>query len=81
MSLSNQAPSLADLHQKPVSELLRWLLAGRRLARRLTAAWIARSNHARSMAELYRFTDRDLRDLALSRADVMAIEEGRFRRD
>ena len=81
MNLSNQAHSFADLHHKPVAELLRWLLLGRRMVRRLTAAWVARREHARTMAELYRFTDRELRDLALSRADVVAIEERRFRRD
>ena len=81
MNLSNQAHSLAGLHQKPVSELLRWLLLGRRTVRRLAAAWVARLDDTRTMAELYRYTDRELRDLALSRADVIAIEEGRFRRD
>ena len=81
MNLSNQAHSFNDLHQKTVSELLRWLLLGRRVVRRLTAAWVARRDHARTMAELYRFTDRELHDVALSRADVMAIEEGRFRLD
>ena len=81
MNLSNQAHSLIDLRQKPLSDLLRWLLQGRRLMRRLSAAWVARREHARAMAELYRFDDRELRDLALSRADVRAIEEGRVRRD
>jgi uncharacterized protein YjiS (DUF1127 family) len=81
MNLSNQAHSFADLHHRPVSELLRWLLLGRRVVRRLTVAWVARREHARTMAELYRFTDRELRDLALTRADVTAIEKRRFRRD
>ncbi|MGA3403553.1 MAG: DUF1127 domain-containing protein [Acetobacteraceae bacterium] len=81
MNLSNQAHSFPDLHQKFLSGLLRWLLQQRRLVRRLTAAWAARRQHAQAMAELYRFTDRELRDLALSRSDVLAIEKGEFRRD
>lgn len=81
MNLSNQAHSFTALQHKPQSELLRWLLQQRIRMRRLTAGWVARREHARAMAELYRFDDRELRDLALSKADVMAISEGRFRRD
>jgi len=81
MSLFDDAHSVPDLHRNFVSAVLRWLLQQRTLLRRLTGPWGAWREHSRSMAELRRFTDRELRDLALSRADVMAIDEGRFRRD
>ena len=81
MSLFDDAHSVPDLQRNFVSAVLRWLLQQRTLLRRLTGPWTAWREHSRSMAELHRFTDRELRDLALSRADVMAIDEGRFRRD
>jgi len=81
MNLSGQAPSLSDLNRKFQSGLLRWLFQQRRLLRRLGHAWTARREYARAMTELHNFSDRDLHDLALSRADVVAIEKGHFRRD
>ncbi len=50
------------------------------LARRLSAI-AARQRHAREMADLARFSDRELWDLGLSRSDLMAVERGLYRRD
>ncbi len=81
MNLFDEAHPFPDLQPKFFADLRRWLAQQRTLLRRLGAAWTARRQHARSMAELYRFTDRELSDIALSRVDVRAIDEGRFRRD
>jgi len=81
MNLFDEAHPFPDLQPKFFSDLRRWLAQQRGLLRRLGDAWTARRRHARSMAELYRFTDRELSDVALSRADVRSIAEGRFHRD
>lgn len=47
----------------------------------LAEAWAARRLRARQMRELNAFSDRELWDVGLSRADFMAIEKGVFRRD
>lgn len=49
-------------------------------ARRL-AAIAARHRHAREMADLAKFSDRELWDLGLSRSDLMSVERGLYRRD
>ncbi len=50
------------------------------LARRV-AAVARRHRHAREMADLAKFSDRELWDLGLSRSDLMAVERGLYRRD
>jgi uncharacterized protein YjiS (DUF1127 family) len=47
----------------------------------LRASWAQRRARAREMQDLYRCSDRDLWDMGLSRSDLMAIENGSFRRD
>jgi uncharacterized protein YjiS (DUF1127 family) len=45
-------------------------------------AYVAqRRARAEELRELYRCTDRELRDIGLSRSDFMAIEKGTYRRD
>jgi uncharacterized protein YjiS (DUF1127 family) len=48
---------------------------------RLAAWWTLRRNRDREMADLYRFSDRELWDVGLSRSDIMSIEHGTYRRD
>jgi uncharacterized protein YjiS (DUF1127 family) len=81
MSLSDQARSLPDTQQKIASDLLRWLFRGHAVVRRLGDLWTARRQRARELDEVYRFTDRELADLGLTKSDLPAIEKGAYRRD
>jgi uncharacterized protein YjiS (DUF1127 family) len=45
------------------------------------ARWAEKRAHDRDMADLYRFSDRELRDIGISRSDFMALDKGTFRRD
>jgi uncharacterized protein YjiS (DUF1127 family) len=47
----------------------------------LRARWADRRAHAREMQDLYRFSDRELWDIGISRSDFTAVENGTFRRD
>jgi len=57
-------------------------LAARALARLrlLGVAWAARRQRARQVRELASFTDRELWDVGLSRADVHGLENGQLTR-
>jgi uncharacterized protein YjiS (DUF1127 family) len=81
MSLSDQARFLPDTQQKIISDLLRWLFRARALVRRLGGFWTARRQRARELDELYRFTDRELADLGLSKSDLPAIGRGAYHRE
>jgi uncharacterized protein YjiS (DUF1127 family) len=48
---------------------------------RLAEGWAARRLRIQQMRELHAFSDRELWDVGLSRADFMAIEKGVYRRD
>jgi uncharacterized protein YjiS (DUF1127 family) len=48
---------------------------------RLADAFAAHRLRAQQLRELYSFSDRELWDVGLSRADFMAIEKGVYRRD
>lgn len=48
---------------------------------RMADAWIARRERARQIQDLYRFSDRELWDIGLTRSDIDAIANGHFRRD
>ncbi len=50
------------------------------LSRRL-ATFIERRRHAREMADLAAYSDRELWDLGLSRSDLMSVDRGTFHRD
>ena len=58
-----------------------WLAPIAARLRALRARAAGRRAHARDMQALYRFSDRELWDLGISRSDFMAIENGTFRRD
>lgn len=58
----------------PLQGLGTWLF--RRLA-----AFSQRRRHAREMADLATYSDRELWDLGLSRSDLMSVERGTYRRD
>jgi uncharacterized protein YjiS (DUF1127 family) len=81
MNLSHQARSFPDVQQKAFHDTQRWLAQLLGPLRRVMDAWMVRRAHARSVAELASFSDRELRDVALTRADVMAIAKGEFHRD
>lgn len=53
----------------------------RAACQRIVARWRAYRRRNRELAELFAFDERELRDLGLSRCDLMAIEHGSFRRD
>lgn len=81
MNLSNEARLLPDSQQKVVSDLVRWTARSWTLLRRLADSLNARWRRARELDELYRFTDRELADLGLSKSDLPAIEKGVYRRE
>ena len=66
---------------RSVSDLIRWLSSGHAVLHRLGESWAARRQRAREIDELYRFTDRDLGDLGLSKSDLPALEQGTYRRE
>jgi uncharacterized protein YjiS (DUF1127 family) len=81
MSLSDEVRALPEGQRQIVREAgiwLSWLQA--RLAR-IDATWTARRKRAREVQDLYRFTDRELWDVGLSRSDLPAIADGTYRRD
>jgi uncharacterized protein YjiS (DUF1127 family) len=81
MNLSNDAYPISGGRQKIAPDIGTILSAMRAGLHRLSASWIKRRTRAREMRELYRFTDRDLWDVGLSRSDVWSIERGTYRRD
>lgn len=81
MNLSDDAYLLSGNRQKITPDIGTLLTATRTGLHRLTAAWIKRRTRARELRELYRFTDRDLWDVGLSRSDVWSIERGTYSRD
>jgi uncharacterized protein YjiS (DUF1127 family) len=48
---------------------------------RLITRWQERRRRARELNELFSFSERELRDLGLSRSDFMSIQNGTFHRD
>ena len=58
-----------------------WLASMLAPFQRLGAYMAQRRTRSRQISELYRFTDRELWDVGLSRSDILAIEHGVYRRD
>jgi uncharacterized protein YjiS (DUF1127 family) len=81
MSLFGDARPLPDAQQTFVADLRRGMARGHTMWRRVADSWNARRQHARELEELYRFTDRDLADLGLSKSDLPAIEKGVYHRE
>ncbi len=81
MNLSNNTYMVSGVRQKMVDDAGAWLPSARGFLRRLGKQWAEKRAHAREMAELSRFNDRELWDIGLSRSDVLSIEQGTYRRD
>ena len=77
MNLSNDTFLIGGRHRTSRSWLS--LIADR--LQQLRAIWVRRRARAREMQDLYRCSDRELSDMGLSRSDLMAIQNGSFRRD
>jgi uncharacterized protein YjiS (DUF1127 family) len=77
MSTTNQT-YLVPGSQPTVQPVGTWLSSRIQQLRTYLAQRRARAEELR---ELYRFTDRELWDIGLSRSDFMAIERGTYRRD
>jgi uncharacterized protein YjiS (DUF1127 family) len=78
MNLSNNTYVAGGQHTQDVGT---WLspLIGR--WHRLGAYFAARRARSLEMRELYRFSDRELWDVGLSRSDLLSIEKGVYRKD
>ncbi len=81
MNLSEQSRALSESQQQVAREAILWLSWLQARLDRLGAAWTDRRKRAREMRELYRFSERELWDLALRRSDLPAIANGTYRRD
>jgi uncharacterized protein YjiS (DUF1127 family) len=81
MSLSNQTYPLADRRAKLAGNLGAWLSTTiARLHHRYTS-WTERRARSREVDDLYRFSDRELWDIGLSRSDIVSIERGTYTRE
>jgi uncharacterized protein YjiS (DUF1127 family) len=78
MSISNNTYSLSGGQAKIAGDVGSWLSSA--LAR-LSVRWAESRARNREMQELYRFSDRELWDIGLSRSDIVAIDKGTYRRD
>jgi uncharacterized protein YjiS (DUF1127 family) len=81
MNMSENAHLTTD-GQLPIVRMTRawlaWLSEG---LGRLGASWTARRRRSREVQELTAFSDRELWDLGLGRADLQAIINGTYHRD
>jgi len=81
MRLSDDTYLIAGNQQKISTDVGNFLSSIRARLNHLAASWMASRTHAQQMRDLYRFNDRELWDVGLSRADVWSIERGTYRRD
>jgi uncharacterized protein YjiS (DUF1127 family) len=81
MKLSEQARALSEGQHEFARDAILWLSWFQVRLDRVGTAWAARSKRARELRELYRFSDRELWDVGLSRSDLPAIADGTYRRD
>jgi uncharacterized protein YjiS (DUF1127 family) len=77
MNLSNDTYPIAGGH----AEIGTWLSSIRARLNRLGTWWAERRATYHEMQELNAFSDRELWDVGLSRSDIMAIENGTYRRE
>ena len=77
MNTSNDTYLISGSHATTRSWLS--LITSRLHQMRVSAA--DRRVRAREMQDLYRCDDRDLRDMGLSRSDLLAVQKGTFHRD
>jgi uncharacterized protein YjiS (DUF1127 family) len=81
MNLSNDTYGFSGGQAKSAGDVGSWLSATVARFQNL-GAWLAvKRTRARELRELYRFSDRELWDLGLSRSDIPAIEKGTYSRD
>jgi uncharacterized protein YjiS (DUF1127 family) len=81
MNLSDKVRVLPEGQRQIVRAASLWLSGLQARLARIDAAWTARRKLARELRDLYRFTDRELWDVGLSRSDLPAIADGTYRRD
>jgi uncharacterized protein YjiS (DUF1127 family) len=81
MSLSNNAYPLTGGRARSSADVGSWLSSMVARLSHLGTWWAERQIRNREMQELYRFSDRELWDVGLSRSDIMAIDKGTFRRE
>jgi uncharacterized protein YjiS (DUF1127 family) len=81
MNLSNNTYSLSEGRSKIAGGAGSWLVPTLARLGHLAAAWAARRARNRDLRELYRFSDRELWDVGLSRSDILAIARGTYSRD
>jgi len=81
MSSSNETYHISGRQPELARDSGAWLSQMQARLHQLTVAWAGSRERRREMRELFRFNDRELRDVGLSRADVMAIHKGTYRKD
>jgi uncharacterized protein YjiS (DUF1127 family) len=80
MSLSNNI-SIISSGQRNAGDVGTWMSAVVGRLHRFGAYLAERRARSLEMDELSRLSDRELRDIGLSRSDTMSIEKATFRRD
>ena len=81
MNLSNGTYLFSGGQHKTGRDAGAWLSHTIASLQHLRVYWDNRRTRARELGDLYRFSDRELWDIGLIRADIMAIERGTYRRD
>lgn len=81
MNLAKEVRFLAEGRLPIVRATQAWLARQQIGLERLGASWWRRRQRAREVQALATFSDRELWDLGLSRADLPAISDGTYRRD
>ena len=81
MNQSNNTYYNTSAQRKSAADTKMWSFGSAGWLRRFGVQLAKRRARRLAMEELYRFSDRDLWDVGLSRSDVLSIEQGTFRRD
>ena len=81
MNLSEETWLVAGQQQPEAGNTSVWLSHLATYFRGRIASWVERYRRMQDARILHGFSDRELRDLSLSRSDIMGIENGSFRRD
>jgi uncharacterized protein YjiS (DUF1127 family) len=81
MNLSNDTYLISGGRQKIAGDVGNWMSSIRGRLHGLIALWAEKRTRNRELRELYRFSDRELWDVGLSRSDILSIEKGIYRRD
>jgi uncharacterized protein YjiS (DUF1127 family) len=81
MSLFEQAPALSHGQQQSARGTSLWPTWLHARFDRVGNVWTAHRKRTRELRDLYRFSDRELWDVGLSRGDLPAIANGTYRRE